>query len=145
MPGAGLTKPGRETGGPRSCEELPKFDFYALRHFAVSAWLLAGMRIQDVSRHIGHSNIATTMGVYAHLLKGDTHSREVITSLASMFPGLPTAPVPTQAAPAPLRVEPLAITVDTTAAVAPVAPMLPALEATADPNRMVVTGNSRGK
>ena len=61
MPGAGLTKPGREAKGPRSCELLPKFDFYGLRHFAVSAWLAKGMRIQDVSRHIGHSNVATTM------------------------------------------------------------------------------------
>ena len=134
MPGAGLTKPNPEPKGPRSCKELPKFDFYALRHFAVSVWLAGGMRIQDASRHLGHSNVATTMDVYAHLLKGDTHSREVIMNLASMFfPGLPTAPVPTQTAPAPLIIEPPAITVDT-----PMVPMVPVVPADLKPRQSEV-------
>jgi integrase len=100
MRGAGLTKPGGKqhpTLNPDGV--LSIFTLHALRHFAVSAWLGSGMRIQDVQRHIGHKSIKTTIDTYGHWLKGDEHSREAIAKIANLFPGLPVAQIPTAASP----------------------------------------------
>ena len=74
------------------------FSFHGLRHFAGSAWLAQGMRIQDVSWLLGHSQITTTMGTYAHQLKGDDHARQVLQQQVTRFPGIPhslgTEPAP---------------------------------------------------
>jgi hypothetical protein len=67
----------------------PKFTFHGLRHFAGSAWLAQGMRIQDVSWLLGHKSIQTTMRIYAHQLKGDDHARQIMNTQIAKFPGIP--------------------------------------------------------
>lgn len=47
---------------------VPAYPPHATRHTFVSLALDAGVPIQDVSRAIGHANIATTQTVYAHYL-----------------------------------------------------------------------------
>jgi integrase len=42
--------------------------FHGLRHSAASLMLAAGVRPLEVSEILGHSSIATTMGIYAHIL-----------------------------------------------------------------------------
>ena len=74
----------------------PKFTFHPLRHFAGSAWLAQGMRIQDVSWLLGHSDIKITMSTYAHQLKGDDHARQVMNTQIVKFPGIPHSSVNTE-------------------------------------------------
>jgi integrase len=68
---------------------VPECTFHALRHFAGSAWLAQGMRTQDVSWLMGHSDHNTTMRTYAHQLKGDDHARQVLSEQVTRFPGIP--------------------------------------------------------
>lgn len=57
----------REAGVP----ELPP---HSLRHTFASLALDAGVPIQDISRALGHANVATTMSVYSHYI-GDQQRR----------------------------------------------------------------------
>jgi integrase len=51
-------------------EPLPELTFHGLRHCAGSLWLAAGVDISIVSKLLGHSSIAITADIYAHMLKG---------------------------------------------------------------------------
>lgn len=42
--------------------------FHALRHFAGSAWLDAGATLPEVSRLLGHGDVAITAKIYAHAI-----------------------------------------------------------------------------
>ncbi len=46
------------------------FTSYTLRHYAITAWLRAGIPIHVVQRMAGHASIATTQ-LYLHLVAGD--------------------------------------------------------------------------
>lgn len=48
--------------------ELPPRHFHALRHFAGSAWLDAGISLADVSKLMGHANARVTAEIYTHAL-----------------------------------------------------------------------------
>jgi integrase len=50
---------------------LPDMRFHDLRHTHASTLLSKGKSIKAVSRRLGHSNVATTLEVYAHVLPGD--------------------------------------------------------------------------
>jgi integrase len=50
---------------------LPNMRFHDLRHTHASTLLSKGKSIKAVSRRLGHSNISTTLEVYAHVLPGD--------------------------------------------------------------------------
>lgn len=56
--------------------------FHALRHFACSWMIENGWPITDVSEMLGHANVAITLQVYAHTVKGRTQSAEAMQSLA---------------------------------------------------------------
>jgi len=45
--------------------------FHDLRHTHASQLLRAGVNPKIVAARLGHSNVAMTMNVYAHLLPGD--------------------------------------------------------------------------
>jgi integrase len=51
-------------------EPLPELTFHGLRHCAGSLWLAGGADISTVSKLLGHSSIATTVKIYAHLIAG---------------------------------------------------------------------------
>jgi integrase len=52
--------------------ELPGgFTFHSLRHTYVSLCVAAGIPPLEISRFAGHSNVTTTLGIYAHLFESD--------------------------------------------------------------------------
>lgn len=50
---------------------LPVIRFHDLRHTFASMMLSEGVRVDIVSRMLGHSTPAITLGIYAHLMPGD--------------------------------------------------------------------------
>lgn len=46
----------------------PGRTIHHLRHYAASAWLRAGIPVNQVSRWLGHANPSTTLTTYAHVL-----------------------------------------------------------------------------
>jgi integrase len=58
---------------------LPPVMFHALRHAHASALIAAGLDVVAVSRRLGHSSPAITLGVYAHAFsRSDTAAAEAI-------------------------------------------------------------------
>lgn len=51
--------------------KLPQMRIHDLRHTAASLWLAAGFQSYEVSRWLGHANVSTTDGIYAHLYPSD--------------------------------------------------------------------------
>jgi integrase len=47
------------------------FTFHSLRHTYVSLCVAAGIPPLEISRFAGHSNVTTTLGIYAHLFDSD--------------------------------------------------------------------------
>jgi integrase len=47
---------------------LPPIRFHDLRHTSATLMLLAGVPVKVVSEMLGHSSIAITLDVYAHVL-----------------------------------------------------------------------------
>jgi integrase len=60
---------------PISVAKVKKFRWHALRHFAVSCWIEAGLQPKTVQTFAGHSSLAVTMDRYGHLFKSDDHAR----------------------------------------------------------------------
>jgi integrase len=59
---------------PKTYPEPPKrFNWHALRHFAISCWIEAGLAPKTVQTFAGHSTLAVTMDIYGHLFKSDDH------------------------------------------------------------------------
>jgi len=69
---AGLLVP-RENGGAtdrqRDRGHTPKFSLHALRHWAISSWILDGIPIPRVARWAGHAHPGVTMKVYARVIE----------------------------------------------------------------------------
>lgn len=74
--------------------------FHALRHFAGSAWLDAGVPLADVSRMMGHANTQVTAQIYAHAIAEPNQRAGVLDACASAL-----APVRALLAPAPVAQE----------------------------------------
>jgi len=53
----------------RKAAKLPTVRLHDLRHFAATRLLAAGVPVRTVSGRLGHSNAATTLGVYAHFVE----------------------------------------------------------------------------
>ena len=69
---AGLLVPREEGGGTdrqRDRGHTPKFSIHALRHWAISSWLLDGVPIPRVARWAGHASPMVTMKVYARVIE----------------------------------------------------------------------------
>lgn len=52
---------------------LSDVTWHALRHFAVSTWIEAGLAPKTVQTFAGHSSLAVTMDRYGHLFPSDDH------------------------------------------------------------------------
>ena len=63
----------------------PRFNWHALRHFAVSCWIEAGLSPKTVQTFAGHSSLQVTMDRYGHLFKSDDHRRAMDTIGAEML------------------------------------------------------------
>jgi integrase len=51
------------------------FNWHALRHFAVSCWIEAGLTPKTVQTFAGHASLQVTMDRYGHLFPSDDHHR----------------------------------------------------------------------
>lgn len=76
----------------RRNEPLERFNWHALRHFAISCWIEAGLPPKAVQTFAGHSSLQVTMDRYGHLFRSDDHGR-VMDAIADAFaePGHPGA------------------------------------------------------
>jgi integrase len=53
--------------------DLTEVTWHALRHYAVSTWIEAGLAPKTVQTFAGHSSLAVTMDRYGHLFPSDDH------------------------------------------------------------------------
>lgn len=63
------------------------FGWHALRHFAISTWIEAGLQPKTVQTFAGHSSLAVTMDRYGHLFASESHSAAMDKIAASVFSG----------------------------------------------------------
>jgi integrase len=54
-----------------------RFHWHALRHYAITNWIAAGLAVKVVQTFAGHADITTTMDRYGHLFPEDDHSIKV--------------------------------------------------------------------
>lgn len=67
---------------PSEFDQRPRrFNWHALRHFAISCWIEAGLKPKTVQTFAGHSSLQVTMDRYGHLFKSDDH-REAMNLIA---------------------------------------------------------------
>jgi integrase len=52
-----------------------RFNWHALRHFAVSTWIEAGFAPKTVQTFAGHASLQVTMDRYGHLFPSDDHKK----------------------------------------------------------------------
>jgi integrase len=62
-----------------------RFNWHALRHFAVSCWIEADLKPKTVQTFAGHSSLQVTMDRYGHLFKSDDHKKAMDDIAADMF------------------------------------------------------------
>jgi integrase len=62
-----------------------RFNWHALRHFAVSCWIEAGLSPKTVQTFAGHSSLQVTMDRYGHLFKSDDHKKAMDVIAESLF------------------------------------------------------------
>jgi integrase len=74
--------------------ELPSITLHGTRHTHASLLLQAGVPIKVVSERLGHSKVAMTLDVYAHVLPAaDRAAAEVIGALVRTAPPPPPQPI----------------------------------------------------
>jgi integrase len=66
-------------------EAPPRFNWHALRHFAVSCWIEAGLSPKTVQTFAGHSSLQVTMDRYGHMFKSDDHKKAMDAIALEMF------------------------------------------------------------
>jgi integrase len=66
-------------------EPPERFNWHALRHFAVSCWIDAGLKPKTVQTFAGHSSLQVTMDRYGHLFKSDDHKEAMDAIAADIF------------------------------------------------------------
>ncbi len=75
-----------ERGGASRCQTMPRppmTGMHSLRHSAATFMLMAGLNLHQVSRYLGHSQIALTSNLYGHVL--DQSMREAAEVLQSKY------------------------------------------------------------
>lgn len=56
-------------------DDLERFNWHSLRHFAVSTWIEAGLAPKTIQTFAGHSSLQVTMDRYGHMFKSDNHKK----------------------------------------------------------------------
>jgi len=70
--------PGKHPAAPK------RFNWHALRHFAVSCWIDADLPPKTIQTFAGHSTLAVTMDIYGHLFKKSEHN-DAMDAIAKAF------------------------------------------------------------
>ncbi|MDR3471222.1 MAG: site-specific integrase [Devosia sp.] len=71
---------------PDNHPEAPlRFNWHALRHFAVSCWIEAELSPKTVQTFAGHSSLQVTMDRYGHLFKSDDHRKAMDAIAVGLF------------------------------------------------------------
>jgi len=60
-------------------EVIRAISFHGLRHTHISYLLQKSIEIEYISKHDGHSDVATTMQLYAHMLKEKELAQDELT------------------------------------------------------------------
>lgn len=66
--------------------KFKSFNWHALRHFAISLWIEAGLQPKTIQTFAGHSTLALTMTRYGHMFPSDSH-RNVMDQISSSIFG----------------------------------------------------------
>lgn len=86
-----VSKTGRQLRGNlfrrylKWAETAHGYTIHALRHYAASSWLRAGIPVNQVSEWLGHKNPNTTLRIYAHVL-GEAQDLAAIARLNAIAP-----------------------------------------------------------
>jgi integrase len=62
-----------------------RFNWHALRHFAVSSWIEAGFAPKTVQTFAGHASLQVTMDRYGHLFPSDDHKKAMDVIAKGLF------------------------------------------------------------
>ena len=62
-----------------------RFNWHALRHFAVSCWIEAELSPKTVQTFAGHSSLQVTMDRYGHLFRSDDHRKAMDAIAEGLF------------------------------------------------------------
>jgi integrase len=62
-----------------------RFGWHALRHFAISTWIEAGLKPKTIQTFAGHSSLAVTMDRYGHLFPSEDHRNAMDEIASSIF------------------------------------------------------------
>ena len=63
----------------------PSFNWHALRHFAVSTWIEAGLTPKTIQTFAGHASLQITMDRYGHLFPSDSHKQAMDAIAKGLF------------------------------------------------------------
>lgn len=63
-----------------------RFGWHALRHYAVSTWIEAGLQPKVIQTFAGHATLAMTLSVYGHMFPSDDHSKAMDAIAKGLFP-----------------------------------------------------------
>jgi len=66
---------------------VKRFNWHALRHFAVSCWIEAGLAPKTVQAFAGHASLQVTMDRYGHLFPSDDHRKAMDQIAKGLFLG----------------------------------------------------------
>jgi integrase len=66
---------------------VDEFGWHALRHFAVSTWIEAGLQPKAVQTLAGHSTYAITMNRYGHMFPSDDHAAAMDKVASALYAG----------------------------------------------------------
>jgi len=62
-----------------------RFTWHALRHYAISTWIEAGLAPKTVQIFAGHASLQVTMDRYGHLFPSDDHQRAMDAIARGLF------------------------------------------------------------
>jgi integrase len=66
----------KHTEDPAAHPPAPaRFGWHALRHYAVSTWIEAGLQPKVVQTYAGHATMAMTLSVYGHMFASPDHKK----------------------------------------------------------------------
>jgi integrase len=75
----------KHLANPKSEPMVKRFRWHALRHYAISCWIEAGLPPKVVQKYAGHSTLALTMDRYTHVFKSTDHHNLMDQATSALF------------------------------------------------------------